>query len=99
MKSQTGPAQLLDTSAMGRTLMSLESPVIGSKLSSRAVKSDSYPQARLSDAQTFHTAQSQQAGNERGINSVLCSGGRSTQRVDQSPPCERTKKAAQSIAH
>ena len=55
MKSQTRLAQLLDTCAMGRTLMSLESPVIGSKLSCRAVKSDSYPQARTSDARTFHT--------------------------------------------
>jgi hypothetical protein len=42
--------------------MSPESPAIGSKLSCRAVRSDSYPQARPSDAQTFHTEQSQQAG-------------------------------------
>jgi hypothetical protein len=36
---------------MGHTSMSLESPVIGFKLSCRAVKLDSYPQARPSDAQ------------------------------------------------
>jgi hypothetical protein len=49
-------------------------PVIGSKLSCRAVKSDSYPQARLSDAQTFHTEQSQQAGSPDRWASLGCNG-------------------------